>query len=670
VCSLRATLFQVAARFDRKLVVADGVEGAAFVRLVDSTWDDALAALADAHRFDVARLAGELTVLAPPGLDVASPPASSPYERLDSSDASGPPAAGDGEVSAVDADLRELAVALGERLGKPAVAAADVREKVTLAVRGLPGKRAAELALGLAALQTRCRVVPIGGVLVLDQPPSVTIEIDDAPLRTVLTLLAAYAGKNVLVAADVRGDCSLALPQGCDWFAALRALAIASRLHVREVAPGVLGVSAAKLGPELVEAPVPSMGAWRAPGDALKVSNVTVEDADLGDLCAELGKAMNRQILVEPDVHEKVTTDLRSVDLRDALDVIAFFTKCTVQRRGDMLVLGQPPKLTFQATDAALRPWCQLVGRALGVEVAPGAGVSGSLTFDLHELSYEDALRVAALSIDARVERSANGLEVVRSAGAAPSLPPPPRRAPAPSPAAASSPEPLSPAQTAELDAQVEAIFVDLEKLAKEQKIEDLVPKFSELNQIMSERKRAGREAVGRKLEQWHKRLEEWKEIELAVALQVDLQEGNEHLRSMILARQRERWDDAEEAFRAVIDLAKRMRHREREEFHRNADAIVIRAKELVDEARKLKRIGERLHGLRVTAIEIDPRPEGKNRAILVLAESPEGQVYEEGDAVKDAAGNEAARVVKINEGSIKLKFEDVEFLRELATPE
>jgi len=53
------------------------------------------------------------------------------------------------------------------------------------------------------------------------------------------------------------------------------------------------------------------------------IPELTVEDADLRDVMDQIGRAVGRNIIVEPDIHEKVTISLRGIPWKDAVDVIA-----------------------------------------------------------------------------------------------------------------------------------------------------------------------------------------------------------------------------------------------------------------------------------------------------------------------------------------------------------
>jgi hypothetical protein len=228
----------------------------------------------------------------------------------------------------------------------------------------------------------------------------------------------------------------------------------------------------------------------------------------------------------------------------------------------------------------------------------------------------------------------------------------------------------LDPRKLAELETRIEGIFAEIDKLAKEQKVEELIPKFAELDQIMRDFKKIGREKVEQKLKQWDKRLEEWKEIRLAIKLQMYINEGNEYLKAMVKAKQQERFDDVFENFTNIKVLVDKMKHEEREEYHRNADAIFVRGEALNKEAQKLKKIKE--FNLIVTGIVLDPRPEGRNRAIVVFDDPDKrGRIYEENDEIRNREDKrvDGLKIVKIVEGSIKFKYEDTEFIRELKSP-
>jgi hypothetical protein len=228
----------------------------------------------------------------------------------------------------------------------------------------------------------------------------------------------------------------------------------------------------------------------------------------------------------------------------------------------------------------------------------------------------------------------------------------------------------ISPKELANLEGKIDALFQQIESLIKDKEIDKLAPLFIELNAIMTDYKKIGLEKVQLKLKQWEKKLDEWKEVRLAIQLQIYINEGNDYLRAMVKAKQVEKFEDIFENFAQIKGLVEKMRHEEREEFHRNADAILARGKLLNDEAVKLKKIKE--FNLVVTGIVVDPRPESKNKAIIVFDDPDKrGRIYEENEDLRDKDDKKVPglRIVKIQEGSIQFKYEDTPFIRELKAP-
>jgi type IV pilus assembly protein PilQ len=143
--------------------------------------------------------------------------------------------------------------------------------------------------------------------------------------------------------------------------------------------------------------------------------DVSVEEADLRDVMDEIGRRVGRNIIVEPEIHEKVTISLRKIPWRDAVDVIAKMTKCEVETRGSILVLTQPPKVTIQFTDANVRTVLQLLAAYSGKNIIISPEVHGDVTLDLHEVHWLKALHAIVKTVGDYevVEETADLLRVV-----------------------------------------------------------------------------------------------------------------------------------------------------------------------------------------------------------------------------------------------------------------
>lgn len=213
-----------------------------------------------------------------------------------------------------------------------------------------------------------------------------------------------------------------------------------------------------------------------------------------------------------------------------------------------------------------------------------------------------------------------------------------------------------------ELEERIENLFKDIVKLAEERQVEELITKFTELRQIMNEYQGIGTAEVKKKLEKWSQRLSDLGEVQLSIKLQVYISEGNQHLRAMADAIRADQYDAALDHFSQIEVLCDQMRGEEREVFHRNAEALFLRGKALADRARRLKRISE--FRLTVTGIVVAP-PEGKEPDSAIIND----RIYREGDTVMDETTDEeieGLRVVEIIRSTVRFRFEDTEFVREL----
>lgn len=124
------------------------------------------------------------------------------------------------DIDVVDKDLREIVEEIGRKVGKNILVAPGVEERITVTLRDLPWPDAVKVVAGLA----KCDIEEsVPGVLLLTQPPKVTIQFQDANVRTVLQLLAAYSGKNIIISPDVKGKVSLDL-KNVHWLKALKSI--------------------------------------------------------------------------------------------------------------------------------------------------------------------------------------------------------------------------------------------------------------------------------------------------------------------------------------------------------------------------------------------------------------------------------------------------------------
>jgi hypothetical protein len=132
-----------------------------------------------------------------------------------------------------------------------------------------------------------------------------------------------------------------------------------------------------------------------------------------------------------------------------------------------------------------------------------------------------------------------------------------------------------------EADREVEALFAEIESLAQNRQVEELIGKFTELRAVMQRYGKTGSAAVRAKRAKWNKRLAAFGEVQLSIQLQIFINEGNQHLRGMAEAIKEKKTGLLHKNYGDMLALCDQMGQEEREVFHRNANALFLRGRAL-----------------------------------------------------------------------------------------
>ena len=107
-----------------------------------------------------------------------------------------------------DKDIHEVLRFISSRVGVNVIAEKNVRENVTVTFDKVSWRNA----LKVIAQQTNCRIVEESErLLVLTQPPTISMEFQDADIKVVLDLLAKQAGVNIVMDSAINGQVTLSL---------------------------------------------------------------------------------------------------------------------------------------------------------------------------------------------------------------------------------------------------------------------------------------------------------------------------------------------------------------------------------------------------------------------------------------------------------------------------
>jgi type II secretory pathway component HofQ len=135
--------------------------------------------------------------------------------------------------------------------------------------------------------------------------------------------------------------------------------------------------------------------------------NVDAEDKDLAELMGELARATGKTILVAEHVSERVSVRLFAVSWRDAVEVIARLTRCTVKELpGDVLLLTQPQRVSVQLEGASVRTALLLLARYAKASIVLSPRVQGTISLSLRDVDWHKALHAVA--------NAAGGYQVLR----------------------------------------------------------------------------------------------------------------------------------------------------------------------------------------------------------------------------------------------------------------
>jgi len=107
-----------------------------------------------------------------------------------------------------DKDIHEILASISKRVDVNIIADPEVKEKVTIQLDRVEWRNA----LQVIAKQTNCKIMEVSDRLIrFTQPPSISMEFQDADIKIVLELLAKQAGANIVMNSDVQGKVSLSL---------------------------------------------------------------------------------------------------------------------------------------------------------------------------------------------------------------------------------------------------------------------------------------------------------------------------------------------------------------------------------------------------------------------------------------------------------------------------
>lgn len=127
--------------------------------------------------------------------------------------------------------------------------------------------------------------------------------------------------------------------------------------------------------------------------DALEFITIDVREKDLREVLQGIGRQVDVNIVADPEVDEKVTVSLDSVEWRKALEIIARQTNCTIVRESARLIrFAQPPSINIEFQDADLKIVLDLLAKQSGANIVVAEQVTGKVSLSLRNVPWREAL--------------------------------------------------------------------------------------------------------------------------------------------------------------------------------------------------------------------------------------------------------------------------------------
>jgi type II secretory pathway component GspD/PulD (secretin) len=118
-----------------------------------------------------------------------------------------------------------------------------------------------------------------------------------------------------------------------------------------------------------------------------------VKEKDLNEILRFISRRVGVNIVADPEVKEKVTVQLDSVEWRNALDVIAKQTHCKVLEVSDRLIrFTQPPSISMEFQNADITVVLDLLSKQSGANIVVASDVQAKVSLSLRDVPWREAL--------------------------------------------------------------------------------------------------------------------------------------------------------------------------------------------------------------------------------------------------------------------------------------
>ncbi|MBK8976490.1 MAG: hypothetical protein IPM29_11285 [Planctomycetes bacterium] len=146
-------------------------------------------------------------------------------------------------------------------------------------------------------------------------------------------------------------------------------------------------------------------------GDRSSRLTLRLRDRLLKDVVESIQLQSGVNIVIDGAIDERVTIDLKDVDWRQALDLVAEAAGCVVVELGpNVLKVEKPPRVFFAFENADVQNVIDTIAKISGANIVVSPQVQGSITLRLRDIPWRDALEATAKTLGYVVVEEERGI--------------------------------------------------------------------------------------------------------------------------------------------------------------------------------------------------------------------------------------------------------------------
>lgn len=151
-------------------------------------------------------------------------------------------------------------------------------------------------------------------------------------------------------------------------------------------------------------------------GDRSSRLNLRLRDRLLSDVVSRINRLSGVNIIIDPEIDDRVTIDLVDVEWRQALELVAERAGCVViERTKNVLVVEKPARVFFAFENVDIQKVIDTIGKISGADIVTSSDVVGTVSLRMRDQPWRDALEATVKTAGYIVVEEERGiLRIVR----------------------------------------------------------------------------------------------------------------------------------------------------------------------------------------------------------------------------------------------------------------